>query len=83
MGLRVEHRPVEAAELANFAEAGLVGTATIITPVGAIQYRNRLIQYGSTDEVGPVSLKLRNALLDLQTGDAPDPHGWTREIVLD
>jgi hypothetical protein len=29
----VDNRPVEVAELPNFAEAGLVGTATIITPV--------------------------------------------------
>jgi branched-chain amino acid aminotransferase len=79
----VEQRPVEVTELPNFAEAGLVGTATLITPVYAIQHRNRLIQYGSPSEVGPVSLKLRNALLDLQTGDAPDEHGWTHEIALD
>ena len=79
----VEHRPINVAELPDFAEAGLVGTATIITPVYAIQHRNRLIQYQQPGEVGPVSMKLRDALLALQTGDAPDPYGWTREIDLD
>ena len=64
-------------------EVGLVGTATIIAPVFAIQHGNKLIQYGSPNEVGPVSLKLREALLALQTGEAPDPHGWTHEIELD
>jgi branched-chain amino acid aminotransferase len=83
MKIRVEHRPVEVAELASFVEAGLIGTAMIITPISAIQHRNRLIQYGSPNEVGPVSLKLRNALLSLQMGDAPDEHGWAHEIVLD
>jgi branched-chain amino acid aminotransferase len=83
MGITVEQRPVDVAELPTFAETGLIGTATIITPVYAIQHGNKMIQYGSPNEVGPVSLKLRNALLALQTGDAPDPHGWTHEIDLD
>ncbi|HEX6790161.1 MAG TPA: branched-chain amino acid aminotransferase [Candidatus Krumholzibacteria bacterium] len=83
MGITVERRPIEAKELPNFVEAGLIGTATIITPVGSIQHGNKLIQYGSPNEVGPVSLKLRDALLALQTGEAPDPHGWTHEIDLD
>jgi branched-chain amino acid aminotransferase len=83
MGIKVVRRPVEAKELPSFVEAGLVGTATIITPVYAIQHGNKLIQYGSPNEVGPVSLKLRDALLALQTGEAPDPHGWTHEIDLD
>jgi branched-chain amino acid aminotransferase len=83
LGIPVERRPVEVKELPNFVEAGLVGTATIITPVCAIQHGNKLIQYGSPNEVGPVSLKLRDALLALQTGEAPDPHGWTHEIELD
>jgi len=82
-GIKVERRPIEVSELPNFVEAGLIGTATIIAPVCAIQHGNKLIQYGSPNEVGPVSSKLRNALLALQTGDAPDPHGWTHEIDLD
>jgi branched-chain amino acid aminotransferase len=83
MGMKVERRPIEVSELSNFVEAGLVGTATIIAPVYAIQHGNKLIQYGSPGEVGPVSLKLREALLALQTGEAPDPHGWTHDIELD
>jgi branched-chain amino acid aminotransferase len=83
MGIKVERRPVEVAELPNFAEAGLIGTATIITPVYAIQHGRKLIQYGSPTEVGPMSMKLRDALLSLQMGDAPDPHGWTHDIELD
>jgi branched-chain amino acid aminotransferase len=82
-GIKVERRPIEVSELPNFVEVGLIGTATIIAPVCAIQHDNKLIQYGSPNEVGPVSSKLREALLALQTGDAPDPHGWTHEIDLD
>jgi branched-chain amino acid aminotransferase len=83
MKIPVEQRPVEVAELPSFAEVGLVGTATIIAPVYAIQHGKKLIQYGGPNDVGPVSRKLRDALLAIQTGDAPDPHGWTREIPLD
>jgi branched-chain amino acid aminotransferase len=83
LGIKVERRPVEVLELPNFVEAGLVGTATIITPVYAVQHGDKLVQYGSPTEVGPVSLKLRDALLAMQTGDSPDPHGWTHEIDLD
>jgi branched-chain amino acid aminotransferase len=83
MGMKVERRPIEVSELPNFVEAGLIGTATIITPLSAIQHGNKLIQYGSPAEVGPVTRKLRDALLALQIGDAPDPHGWTHEIDLD
>lgn len=83
MKIPVEHRAVDVAELPSFVEAGLTGTATIITPVYAIQHGKKLIQYGAPTNVGPVSQKLRDALLAVQTGDAPDPHGWTHEIALD
>lgn len=83
MGMKVERRPVPVSELPEFVEAGLIGTATIIAPVSAIQHGNRLIQYGSPTEMGPVSTKLRQALLALQKGDAPDKYGWTHEIPLD
>jgi branched-chain amino acid aminotransferase len=79
----VEQRPVELTELPNFAETGLVGTATIITPVYAIQHGKKSITYGGPNDVGPVSTRLRDALLAIQTGDAPDTHDWAREIALD
>jgi branched-chain amino acid aminotransferase len=30
---------------------------------------------------GPVSLRLRDALLDIQHGVAPDTHGWMHRLV--
>lgn len=30
---------------------------------------------------GPVTLELRKALLDIQTGGAADTHGWLHKIV--
>ncbi|HEX5130900.1 MAG TPA: branched-chain amino acid aminotransferase [Candidatus Krumholzibacteria bacterium] len=83
MGITVERRRVEVTELPSFAEAGLIGTATIIAPVYAIQHGEKLIQYCGPDEVGPVSARLRESLIAVQMGDAPDPHGWMHEIELD
>ena len=83
MGIPVEQRVVPVTELPTFAEAGLIGTATIIAPVYAIQDGDTLIQYCGPDEVGPVSKKLREALVAVQHGDAPDPHGWLHEIKMD
>ncbi len=83
MGMKVERRVVEVTELPTFAEAGLIGTATIIAPVYAIQNGDKLIEYGGPDFIGPVGAKLRSALLAIQMGDAKDAHGWARSIELD
>jgi branched-chain amino acid aminotransferase len=32
-------------------------------------------------EPGPVTTRLRDALLALQRGQAEDRHGWTREVT--
>jgi len=34
---------------------------------------------GSGD-VGPVTQKLRSALVAIQTGEAPDKHGWITRV---
>jgi branched-chain amino acid aminotransferase len=37
------------------------------------------VRVGSGD-VGPVTRKLRAALVDIQNGVAPDSFGWTRKV---
>jgi branched-chain amino acid aminotransferase len=56
------------------------GTAAVITPVGLVKSRQGdwSINHGQT---GPVAAKLREALLNLQHGLAPDPHGWMTKIL--
>ena len=34
----------------------------------------------SGGQPGPVTMQLRQALLDVQTGAAPDPHNWMHTI---
>ncbi|MCQ6552638.1 branched-chain amino acid aminotransferase [Streptomyces sp. C10-9-1] len=56
------------------------GTAAVITPVGTVKSaRGEWQQSGG--EPGEVTLKLRKALLDIQTGKAADAHGWTHPVA--
>lgn len=55
------------------------GTAAVITPVGVIKSPDATWVIGD-GRPGPVTLRLRRALLDIQQGVAPDPHGWMHRI---
>jgi branched-chain amino acid aminotransferase len=47
----------------------------VITPIGEV--RSAAANWTVADgQPGPVTMQLRKALLDVQTGHAPDPHGW-------
>ena len=80
LGYTVEKRPVPVDELFEFIEAGACGTAAVITPVESIAYKGETITYLKDGKPGPHCTKLYNALTHLQSGDAPDPYGWTREV---
>jgi branched-chain amino acid aminotransferase len=60
-------------------EAALSGTAAVLAGIGTILQDGTEYRVGS-GEVGPNTLRLRSALTALQTGSAPDPHGWIREV---
>jgi branched-chain amino acid aminotransferase len=56
------------------------GTAAVITPIGEV--RSAAGEWTVGDgRPGPISMQLRKALLDVQTGHAPDPHGWMHKLV--
>lgn len=55
------------------------GTAAVITPVGAVKSAHGSWTVGD-GLPGPVTRQLRTSLLDLQTGAAPDPHGWMHRL---
>ncbi|MCD8072011.1 MAG: branched-chain amino acid aminotransferase [Alistipes sp.] len=80
MGLRVEERPVDVAELATFQEAGACGTAAVISPIGSVYDPNREKTYRYGTQAGPWSVKLYDALRGIQLGEREDVHGWN--IVL-
>jgi branched-chain amino acid aminotransferase len=60
----------------RFIEAFACGTARAVAPVGHVASAHREWSVGD-GKAGPVTLRLRQALLDIQYGDAPDEFGWT------
>ncbi|MHC8563647.1 branched-chain amino acid aminotransferase [Streptomyces albidoflavus] len=60
-------------------EVSACGTAAVITPVGRVQTATDEWSQG-TGEPGEVTLRLREALLALQTGRAEDRHGWMHPL---
>jgi branched-chain amino acid aminotransferase len=56
------------------------GTAAVITPVGSVKSSSASWTVGD-GSTGPVTARLRAALLDIQTGAASDPHGWMDTLV--
>ncbi len=82
MGYTVEERIVQAEELGDFVEAGACGTAAVITPIEAIQFRGKEIVYLPDGKPGPHCTELYNALTALQYGEAEDKYGWTEEIEI-
>jgi len=86
LGFAVEERKVSLDEWRTSAASGRMteafacGTAAVITPIGQIRSRSGGWQMGDGTS-GPVSLRLRDALLDIQHGVAPDTHGWMHRLV--
>ncbi|MCW3806740.1 branched-chain amino acid aminotransferase [Plebeiibacterium marinum] len=82
MGMKVERRPIEFAELASLEEAGACGTAAVISPVGQIDdvEEGKSFHYGEPGEPGPISQKLYKKLRAIQYGDEPDTHNWVTVI---
>jgi branched-chain amino acid aminotransferase len=86
MGLDVEERLISTEEWEAGCADGAIsevfacGTAAVVTPVGSVKHVR-----GSFDvadgEPGAVTMKVREALLGIQHGTAPDPHGWMRTIA--
>jgi branched-chain amino acid aminotransferase len=63
----------------SLTEVFACGTAAVITPVGSVQSTraNWTVADGGS---GTVTMRLRAALLDIQTGRAADPHGWMHPL---
>lgn len=56
-------------------EAFACGTAAVVTPIGTVKGRKHNFTIGDGG-AGSVTTRLKTALVDLQQGRAPDPHGW-------
>jgi branched-chain amino acid aminotransferase len=86
LGHTVEERKVDVDEWRKGAADGKVvevfacGTAAVITPIGALRWPGGEAVAGS-GEPGAVTMKLRQALLDVQYGRVEDTHGWVHKVL--
>ena len=84
-GLRASERQVGIDEVMAAHRAGTLtevwgtGTAAVISPVGELAYKGeKMVINGG--KIGPLTQRLYDAIVGIQYGQAPDPHGWTVEV---
>jgi branched-chain amino acid aminotransferase len=86
MGFKVEERQIDINDLmadirtGRLKEAFGSGTAAVITPVGALAYKDECLTVG-TGGVGSLTQKLYDTLTGIQNGRIADNHGWIRKIA--
>lgn len=82
LGYEVEERTISPDELIDWAERGeafLSGTAAVLAPVGTILIGDTTLTVGD-GQPGPNTMRLRQALVDIQVGAAPDLFGWRAPV---
>ncbi|HVT21159.1 MAG TPA: branched-chain amino acid aminotransferase [Mycobacteriales bacterium] len=83
LGHEVEERRVDIDEWRKGVDTGRItevfacGTAAVIVPIGTLKWHGGEV---SSPAETPVATKLRSALIDLQYGRTPDPHGWMHPV---
>jgi branched-chain amino acid aminotransferase len=86
LGLDVEERRVdieqwrEGVASGGITEVFACGTAAVVTPVGRLVWDGGEV-VSAASEAGPVTSKVRQALVDIQYGRADDTHGWMRRLT--
>jgi branched-chain amino acid aminotransferase len=86
LGLQVEERLVSTDEWeagcadGTISEVFACGTAAVVTPVGQVKHAGGAFAVAD-GEPGPLTMKVRESLLGIQQGTAPDPHGWMQRII--
>ncbi|MFL6744089.1 MAG: branched-chain amino acid aminotransferase [Sphingomicrobium sp.] len=86
MGLTVREEPYSIDQWRADSTSGRVteafacGTAAVVTPIGSVKGVDGAFTIGG-QSIGPLTLRLRSALVDIQRGEAPDPYGWTDRVV--
>lgn len=84
-GVNVSERPISIDEVVAAAANGTLrevwgtGTAAAISPVGELAYKDQRLAINN-GEIGELTQRLYDALLGIQYGTAPDPHGWMQEV---
>lgn len=80
LGMEAVETDVYLEELSGFSEAGAMGTAAVITPIGSIVHGEHRYVFGNGQEVGSVTQRLYNELVGIQFGDVAAPEGWIQKV---
>jgi branched-chain amino acid aminotransferase len=86
MGLAVREEPYSIEQWAADAASGRLrecfacGTAAVVTAIGRVRGDGIDFRIGGGETDGPLTVRLRDALVGIQRGDLPDPHGWIEEL---
>ena len=72
---------IEGCRSGEITEIFACGTAAVVTPVGRLAWEGGEVTSGPDGVSGPVATKIREALLDIQTGRAEDTHGWLTRLA--
>jgi branched-chain amino acid aminotransferase len=86
-GLKVSERRISIDEVMRAGRDGTLqemwgtGTAAVVSPVGELGYKGETIKIGN-GQTGALTQKLYDAVIAIQYGRTPDPHGWTSEVKL-
>ena len=80
LGMEAVETDVYLEELSGFSEAGAMGTAAVITPIGSIVHGEHRYVFGNGQDVGSVTQRLYNELVGIQFGDVAAPEGWIQKV---
>ena len=81
LDMEVEERPITLSEIPSFDEAGLCGTAAVLSPVGkVVDHGKEYALPTGMENAGPVISKLYDTLVGIQLGKVEAPKGWIFEI---
>jgi branched-chain amino acid aminotransferase len=85
LGIPAEEAPISVDQWRTGCASGAItevfacGTAAVITPVGVVKAAGQEWVIGD-GKPGPVTMRLRDELLDIQYGRQPDPYGWIHQL---
>jgi branched-chain amino acid aminotransferase len=86
LGYQAEERRLTVDEWRTGVTSGVIsevfacGTAAVITPVGRVKGNDVDLTINAMEN-GPVAMRLREALLDIQHGVAADTHAWLHQAA--
>ena len=86
LGHSVEERRISIDEWRDGVSSGEIteifacGTAAVVTPVGSLKWDGGETP-SATPEAGPLTSRIRQALVDIQYGRADDTFGWMHRVV--